>query len=88
MVADDDPDNFTEMTGSRTVPLQPATTWVDSSGERGSRVHGTELEMIEEENGADGEAAVGLASIPQNERPALVLALEAAAKAEPAQPMC
>ena len=85
-VADDDPDNFTEMTGSRTVPLQPATTGVDSSGECGSRVHGTELEMIEEENGVDGEGAVGLAHIPETERPALVLALKAAAEA--AQPMC
>ena len=85
-VADDDPDNFTEMTGSRTAALQAATTWVDSSGECGSRVHGTELEMIEEENGVDGEGAVGLAHIPETERPALVLALKAAAEA--AQPMC
>ncbi len=86
-VADDDSENFTEMTGSRTAALQPATTWVDSSGEHGSRVDGIELEMIEEENGAD-EGAVGLANIPEDERPAVVLALEAAAEAKPAQPMC
>ena len=87
-VADDDRENFTEMTGSRTAALQPATTWVDRSAEHGSFVDGTEGGMIQEENGADGEGAVGLASIPENERPALVLALEAAAKAEPVQPMC
>ena len=78
-VADDDSENFTEMTGSRTAALQDATTWVDSSQESGSQVDGTELEMIEE-NGADDEGAVGLASISQNERTAVVLDLKLAAR--------
>ena len=88
MVAEDDPDTFTEMTGSRTAAVQPATTWVDSSLERGSQVHGTELEMIEEMV-TDDEGEVGLANTPEDERLAVALALEAAAKADPARhPMC
>ena len=84
---DSDSDYFTEMTGSRTAAVQPATTWVDSSLERGSRMPGTELETIEEMV-TDDEGEVGPANTPLDERLARALALKAAAEANPAHPMC
>ena len=78
---DSDSDYFTEMT-------KPETLWVDSFGERWSRMPGTELEMIEEMV-TDDEGEVGLANTPEDERLAAALALGATADANPAHhPMC